>query len=156
MERHKQAGFTLIEVLGAVVLLAIAVTAAVYLLGQTALFSGANARAGESVTIARTVMEELKHHLRSGGTIDLYGQQVDLAALQSTAPPYTLGAALHAPDAEAPQFDITVQSLAPAHAELTLDGETYEIDHYFRYIRITVASRSQDSRYTLEGYAAYQ
>lgn len=160
---RNQKGLTLIEVLGAITLLAVAIMGLIYLLQQTTLFSKQNEKLDRDVIVARAVMEEIKNHLSgSASTLTLYEQSVDLAALRAVplVPP-TLPITIYYPNANTQQIKIEIRSIPFPYTSdtITIKGKSYKISDYFRLIQVTStdqSGRATAQPYTLEGYAQYK
>lgn len=153
---RNQKGLTLIEVLGSITLLAVAVLGLIYLLQQTTLFSKHNEKLDRNVIVARTVMEEIKANLSgTAPSMTIYGQSVDLTALRSS--PAGQAITIYYPDPAARQLKIEIQSLPFQLNPVTIKSASYQISDYFRLIHVTSTDPSgKDHPYTLEGYAQYR
>ncbi|GGG23489.1 type IV pilus modification PilV family protein [Paenibacillus abyssi] len=155
---NNQKGLTLIEILGSVTLLAVAVLAITALLQQTSLFAKDNEAIDQSVSISRTVMEEIKRNLASRDSISLFedGQTLALTELRDNAPAYKLPYSIYYPNAADPQFEVKVESDVYNLSDIHFKDQTYQITDYFRLIRVTSINLTTNKSYILEGYAEYK
>jgi|GEM_PF-1367616 len=149
-----QRGITLIEVLGSVALLAVAVLTITYALQQTSVFSRDNDGIDRSVQVTRTVMEELRGHLSdpTASTVDLYGQCLDLELLRTNS---TTSLRLDYPGTAEPELTLSIVSTDGDLPIISAGSDTHDLDSSFKRITITSEPRDKGRPYTLVAYLAY-
>lgn len=149
-------GFTLLEVLVAVVILGAAIMTVAYMLQQSTLFSKANDNVDRSVQITRTVMEEIKQNLKTKNSILVYGQLINLKGFRESTPPYPAEpVVIQYPNANNPLFNLMISSLVIDDPVFTVDSKSVDISQYFRKIKILTVHLSDNKTYELESYAEY-
>ncbi|GBF73376.1 hypothetical protein PA598K_01663 [Paenibacillus sp. 598K] len=149
-----QRGVTLIEVLGSVALLAVAVLTITYALQQTSVFSRDNDGIDRSVQVTRTIMEELRGHLGepTSRTLELYGQTIDLDLLRinTTAP-----LLLYYPGTTEAELTLSIVSADGHLPSISAGDDTLDLDSSFKLITITSEAQGKQRPYTLEAYLEY-
>ncbi|WP_438434482.1 type II secretion system protein [Gorillibacterium sp. sgz500922] len=141
-------GFTLIEVLASVTILAIVVLAAVFALQQTSVFSKVNHAKETNIQVARTVMEEIKANLKKTDPVQvqLFGQTIALTSLKGTS-----AVSLPVFYTTDQTVKIEVNGTKPAQS-VTVKGTEYPIGDYFRLIQVTCTQVQTGKIYTLKAY----
>jgi prepilin-type N-terminal cleavage/methylation domain-containing protein len=153
---NRQKGFTLIEVLGSVVILAIAVVSVTYFFQQTTLFSRNTDQVDQSVLATRTVMEEIKHNLnKSAPTSTVYDQSINLQLLRDNTAPYSLNVPIYYPSNDDRQFELAISSREINNPEFTIVGDEYDMSDYFKLIHIICTNLSNLRTFELEAYIEY-
>ncbi|WP_020619748.1 type IV pilus modification PilV family protein [Paenibacillus daejeonensis] len=148
---NNQRGVTLIEVLGSVALLAVAILTITYALQQSTVFSKDNEQIDQSVQITRTVMEELRGHLSDPAlrTIAIYDQVVDLDQLrEGTSSPIKL----YYPDTTQVQYTLSISSASGGLPAVGTGDDTMELDSSFKQITIYCESPGKNKPYELQAY----
>jgi prepilin-type N-terminal cleavage/methylation domain-containing protein len=153
---NQQKGFTLIEVLGSVVILAIAVVSVTYFFQQTTLFSRNTDQVDQSVLATRTVMEEIKHNLnKTAPTSTVYGQSINLQLLRDSTAPYSLNLPIYFPSNDDRQFELVISSREIISPEFNIVGDEYDMSDYFKLIHIICTNLSNLRTFELEAYIEY-
>ncbi|WP_397379460.1 prepilin-type N-terminal cleavage/methylation domain-containing protein [Paenibacillus sp. YYML68] len=160
IKRTNQNGLTLIEVMAAVVILSIAVLSFTMLFSKNVEFSHREENRNAALTVARTVIEELKPVLPTTGNANIFGQQVLLASLRdnnaATAP-----AVIYYPSAADRQYRITITDLViPASQSFQVQDKLkpantfqFNVRDYFSHIQVQVDGlTSTGESYTLQSY----
>ncbi|QAY66429.1 type IV pilus modification PilV family protein [Paenibacillus protaetiae] len=150
-------GLTLVEVLGSVVLLGIAVLGITLLLQQGVSSSQSNVQSEQSVQMARTVMENVRSKLASPDReIELYGQSLSLDSLRK---PSSTAQTLYYPDADDQQYEISIRSLASSelqHENIVVGDRIYPLQSHFRFIQVSAARLTgTNPPFTLEASIPY-
>ncbi|MHA6483636.1 type IV pilus modification PilV family protein [Paenibacillus sp. strain BS8-2] len=151
MTRNEK-GLTLVEVLGSVVLLGIAVLGIIFIIQQSSVHTKANADTDESVVLSRNVMEQLKQQLPGpSDTLTLYQQNLSLADLRELS-----GTTIYYPGANNARYAIAIQSEAAALGTADAGGTTVNLDDQFRRITIRTTYLATSRTYELTGVVAYK
>lgn len=160
---NNEKGISLVEVLGAIAILSIAILGISFVLQQGALHTKDNEKQGDSVQITRSVMETIKNNLPAGSNATVFGQAVNLAALRGSANQSL--PTLYYPDSENPQYELHIQtvnhSLGSIDLPVGVDTEGNQINQIhqladlFRLVRITSTEVVSQKTYTLEAYIEY-
>lgn len=151
---NNQRGLTLIEVLASITLLAVISLAVIYTLQQSTLFSKKNSDKENSVLIARTVMESIKSGLKSGSSVELYGNTVSLSPLRLTN--QSALSALYLPDSIHPKMRIDIRTLPISNDTVSVQSKSYHIANYFRLVEVTATDITTNQAYSLKAYVEYQ
>lgn len=147
--RHfrSQNGLSLIEIMATIAVLGVAIAAIVSLLQTGTATSRHNQELDQAVMLTRTVMEEVKNHLKQDDAITVFGQPINLKQLRESAPyQQEIGW-----PAASPEYRIRIESTVP--------GEVYEVNSefhitgaHFRKITVTCEYLPADLNYELESY----
>ena len=151
---NNQRGVTLIEVLGSVALLAVAILTITYALQQSTVFSKDNEQIDQSVQITRTVMEELRGHLsdQSRRTVAIYGQDVDLDQLRAgTNSPIML----YYPDRTHVQYTLSISAATGGLPPVGMGNDALELDSRFKQITIYCEPPGKNKPYELQAYLEF-
>jgi prepilin-type N-terminal cleavage/methylation domain-containing protein len=146
-------GFTLVEILAGITILAIAVLAFAYLMQQTTWFSKQNDTQETNIQTARTVMEEIKTNLKTGKDVTSLKTPIAIASIKDQSPPVTL-------KSEQQSIKIDIQSL-PISDNLLRDppkikGFSIKVEDYFRNVKVTCTNIQTGKSYTLQAYVEYK
>jgi prepilin-type N-terminal cleavage/methylation domain-containing protein len=162
-----QKGFTLIEVLAAVVILSVAALLLYTVFSNAALLSLRQQNQDVSLNVARMVMEEVRSNINCSSCdpyepLDLNPagastQSINLAALQSNDTQ-----TLFFPSADNHEYSVVIESADPPSAGIEVTGQdensyTFDIDSNYRLIRVQITALNPDgtpksSSTTLESY----
>lgn len=149
-----QRGYTLIEILASITLLAVAILTITYALQQSSLSTKQNNDKDSNTLVARTVMEEIKTTMKNQSlqSATLYGQTINLNELRqlSTTTIYSPSTA----DKKI-QIDITSTSIPSSASIVTIKGTNYDINNYFRLVQVTSTNVATNKTYTLQAYVEY-
>lgn len=148
---RNQKGLTLVEVLGSIVLLGVAILGIAFILQQSSIHTKANESTDRSVTISRNTMEQIKHELSSSNaTLTIYGQSLSLHDLRNLN-----SVMLYYPDASNPAYTIDISSrlagLGTAHAA----DQEINLDEIFRQITVQTTHLTTNKPYELTAYVEY-
>lgn len=146
-------GFTLVEILAGITILAIAVLAFAYLMQQTTWFSKQNDTQETNIQTARAVMEEIKVNLKDGKDITSLETPITIASIKNEIPPISIRS-------EQQSIRIDIQSL-PISDNLLRDppkikGFPIKVEDYFRNIKVTCTNVQTNKSYTLQAYVEYK
>jgi len=149
---RNEKGLTLVEVLGSIILLGVAVLGITFILQQASAHTKANEKTDRSVVLTRNTMEQIKQELRtSQATITLYGQSLSLQNLRAMLP-----VTLYYPDASDPAYTIAITS---SHAGLGFANaaeQQVNLDGIFRQITVRTTEAATNKTYELTAYVEYQ
>lgn len=151
---NNQRGVTLIEVLGSVTLLAVAILTITYALQQSTVFSKDNEVIDQSVQVTRTVMEELRGQLSDPAkrTISIFDQDVDLDQLrEGTVSPIIL----HYPDRANVQYTLSITSAAGGLPAIGSGDDILDLDSRFKQVTIQCDPPGKNKPYELVAYLEY-
>jgi len=148
---RSQRGATLMEVAATAALLAVVILAVTTVLQSSSSASRRNEDMAQAVMTARTVMEEIKLHLKNESSIFLHGQEINLNRMRSAGSDLQ---EIFAPS-DGSQFRIIIRSGEPEEA-YAVNGTFRSIGAYFRKITVTVIHLQSGLDYTLEAYAEIQ
>ncbi|OBZ12970.1 prepilin-type N-terminal cleavage/methylation domain-containing protein [Bacillus sp. FJAT-26390] len=149
---RNQKGLTLVEVLGSLVLLAIAVLGITYILQQSTINTKMNEKIDQSVVISRNVMEEIKGNLKSTTpTISIYEQNLSLANIRNLS-----SATIYYPNAADKQYSLRIQSYPGSLETVQLDSVILNPNDYFRRVTIVCEELASAKKYNLEAYIEYK
>ncbi|OMF21444.1 hypothetical protein BK133_28430 [Paenibacillus sp. FSL H8-0548] len=153
---RNQKGLTLVEVLGSIVLLGIAILSLTYILQQATLHTKDNEKVDQSVQLTRTVIEELKKNLKDSSktSITVYNQPISLDNLRSSSLASTTN--IYYPNATAPQYEISIQVSSSGLGKVTVDGTVpTDLDNIFKRIDIICTNLNSSKTYKLESFIEY-
>ncbi|WP_054024138.1 prepilin-type N-terminal cleavage/methylation domain-containing protein [Bacillus sp. FJAT-28004] len=150
---RNQKGLTLIEVLGSIVLLGIAVLGITFILQQTTLDTKSNEKSDEAVVVARNVMEEIKNKLRTNVVqTSVYGQAISLENLRNLS-----STTIYYPDAADRRYELQIQSYTASLGTVSLtDTAISDLDSIFRRVTVNCIEVSSSKKFELEAYVEYQ
>ncbi|OME86711.1 hypothetical protein BK120_07180 [Paenibacillus sp. FSL A5-0031] len=150
---RNQKGLTLIEVLGSIVLLGIAVLGITFILQQTALDTKSNEKSDEAVVVARNVMEEIKNKLKTNSAqTTVYGQAISLENLRNLA-----STTIYYPDAIDRRYELDIQSHTASLGTVALtDTAVSDLDSIFRRVTVNCIEVSSSKKFELEAYVEYK
>lgn len=149
---RNEKGLTLVEVLGSVVLLGIAVLGIVFIIQQSSIHTKANGEADQSVVLSRNVMEQLKQQLPgSSDSLTIYEQSVSLAELRQLS-----DATVYYPNASDARYVITIRSEAAGLGNADAAGTSVNLDNLFRRITVTTSNIATARTYELSGVVEYR
>jgi prepilin-type N-terminal cleavage/methylation domain-containing protein len=149
---RNQKGLTLIEVMGSITILGIAVLAITFILQQSTIHTKSNEKSDEAVVAARNVMEEIKSNLRSStAQISLYGQAISLYNLRNLS-----SATIYYPDDSNRQYEVQIHSYATSLGTVSLTvSNSKDLDTIFRRITVTSTELSTSREFELEAIVEY-
>lgn len=146
-------GLTLIEVLGSIIILAIAIGTVAAVLQNSAKSSVNTSVTDRTVQITRTVMEEIKNNLDKND-IQLFGQVVNLQTLRTTAPPVSTSTVYY-PDAADQKYSLQIRSETLDNPLVTLQGATHDLRDSFRRIVVICTHLQTGKTFDLEALVPY-
>lgn len=149
---RNQKGLTLIEVIGSITLLSIAVLSIIYILQQSNLDSKSNEKTDDAVIAARNVMEEIKSKLKSNVLeTSIYGQTISLTQLRNRS-----SVTLYYPSLNDRRYEIQLQSYATSLGTVALtDNINSNLDNIFRRVTVTCMDLTSLKKFELEAYVEY-
>jgi type II secretory pathway pseudopilin PulG len=150
---RNQKGLTLIEVIGSITLLSIAVLGIIYILQQTTLDSKSNEKTDDAVIAARNVMEEIKSKLKSNLLeTSIYGQTISLTQLRNRS-----SVTLYYPSLNDRRYEIELHSYATSLGTVPLaDNLSSNLDNIFRRVTVTCMDLTSLKKFELEAFVEYQ
>lgn len=149
---RNQKGLTLIEVMGSIVLLGIAVLGITYILQQSSIDTKSNEKTDDAVVAARNVMEEIKSKLKSNvANTTVYGQAISLSNLRNRS-----SATLYYPSSTDRRYELVVHSYATSLGTVPItDTVSSNLDTIFRRVTVTSMELSTSKTFELEAYIEY-
>jgi Tfp pilus assembly protein PilV len=153
---RNQKGLTLVEVLGSIVLLSVAILSLTYVIQQASVHTRDNEKTDQSVQITRTVMEEIKKNLKNqtSTSVRVYGKDIPLSAMRSASGMTSF--TINYPNDANPQYRILIQSAASGLGSVNIsEVPTADLDQLFRKITITSTNISSSKQYQLEAIVEY-
>jgi len=162
---NNEKGLSLIEVLGSIAILGIAVLGLAFILQQGAAHTKSNERKGNTVQLTRNVMEEIKENIRDQPSVTVFGQSLPLAVLRDH--PSASLAPLYYPSQADKQYEFQIKTSSHSLGSISLRNgvtaednlpvyESYNTSDLFRYVVITCRSLASKDEYELAAYVAYQ
>ncbi|MCR2806515.1 type IV pilus modification PilV family protein [Paenibacillus soyae] len=141
---RNQRGLTLIEVLGSIVLLGIAILGITFILQQASIHTKDNEKTDQSVIITRNTLEQIKHELpKSTTSVTIYGQSLNLSGLRSLQP-----VTVYYPNSSSPAYKVDIISSQAGLGSAQAADKSVNLDNLFR--KITVRSTDLASNKTFE------
>ncbi|GKU79899.1 prepilin-type N-terminal cleavage/methylation domain-containing protein [Paenibacillus sp. L3-i20] len=148
---NNQKGLTLVEVLGTVVLLGIAILAITFVLQQSTIHSKDNEQQDRSVQITRSVLEEIKNNSRLG-TATIFDQNVNLSPSSSTVQ------SIQYPKVN-PKYTISISISNSTFNDLTIaktGGDLIiPLKNIFKLVNVTSANKETGKQFTLKAYVEF-
>ncbi|MBH5318228.1 prepilin-type N-terminal cleavage/methylation domain-containing protein [Paenibacillus sp. GSMTC-2017] len=147
---NNQKGLSLIEVLGSIVLLGVAILSITFVLQQSTVHTKDNQKQDQSVQITRTVMEEIKHNLRTSYTASIYEQVVNfkLATNKIQYPKVN------------PEYNITIDLSVPTLNTVTIPKKSgdlkYDLKNIFKHVKVTCTNSITGKQFVLEAFVEYK
>ncbi|MFF2090420.1 prepilin-type N-terminal cleavage/methylation domain-containing protein [Paenibacillus sp. NPDC058174] len=161
---RNEKGLSLIEVLGSIVVLGIAVLGIAFILQQGASHSKSNEKLDQSVQLSRNVIEEIKGKLNSQSSTVLYGQAVSLSTLRNSSSA-TLPVIYYPNSSEQERkYKIQIQSVGHSLGQVEIKNGTHEgVPHtatyntgdFIRHVRVTCTELTTLREFTLDAYIPY-
>ncbi|WP_419873952.1 type IV pilus modification PilV family protein [Candidatus Pristimantibacillus sp. PTI5] len=150
---RNQKGLTLIEVMGSIVLLGIAILGITYILQQSSIDTKSNERTDDAVVAARNVMEEIKSKLKSTTLqTTIYGQALSLQNLRDRS-----SATLYYPNSGNRRYELRIQSYATTLGTVSLTNTLVsDLDSLFRRVTVTCIDLSTNKEFELEAYVEFK
>ncbi|MGO4544499.1 prepilin-type N-terminal cleavage/methylation domain-containing protein [Paenibacillus sp. 2TAB23] len=150
---RNQKGLTLIEVMGSIVLLGIAVLGITYILQQSSIDTKSNEKTDDAVVAARNVMEEVKSKLKSTTTsTTVYGQAIPLQQLRDRS-----STIIYYPNASNRKYELRIQSHATTLGAVSLTNSVVsDLDSIFRRVTVTCIDLSTQKEFELEAYVEFK
>jgi prepilin-type N-terminal cleavage/methylation domain-containing protein len=150
---RNQKGLTLIEVMGSIVLLGIAILGITYILQQSSIDTKSNERTDDAVVAARNVMEEIKSKLKSTTLqTTIYGQALSLQNLRDRS-----SAMLYYPNAGNRRYELRIQSYSTTLGTVSLTNTLVsDLDSLFRRVTVTCIDLSTNKEFELEAYVEFK
>ncbi|MEV5028729.1 type II secretion system protein [Paenibacillus sp. LPE1-1-1.1] len=150
---RNQKGLTLIEVMGSIVLLGIAILGITYILQQSSIDTKSNERTDDAVVAARNVMEEIKSKLKSTTLqTTIYGQALSLQNLRDRS-----SATLYYPNSGNRRYELRIQSYATTLGDVSLTNTLVsDLDSLFRRVTVTCIDLSTNKEFELEAYVEFK
>ncbi len=153
---RNQKGLTLVEVLGSIVLLSVAILSLTYVIQQASIHTRDNEKNDQSVQITRTVLEEIKKSLKNqnAASVSVYGKDIPLTSIRSAAGSTSF--TLQYPNDANPQYRIVVQSAPSGLGSVTINEiPTADLDRLFKKITVTSTNINSSKQYRLEAFVEY-
>lgn len=149
---NNQKGLTLVEVLGSIILLGVAVLGITFILQQSSIHTKSNEQLDESITISRNVMEQIKNQLKSNNeTLILYEQSLSLEGLRHLA-----SLTVYYPNSIQREYEINIQSADAALGHAQAADLNLNLDAMFRQITIHTKELSSGKTFELTAYVEYK
>jgi prepilin-type N-terminal cleavage/methylation domain-containing protein len=150
---RNQKGLTLIEVMGSIVLLGIAILGITYILQQSSIDTKSNERTDDAVVAARNVMEEIKSKLKTTTLqTTIYGQALSLQNLRDRS-----SATLYYPNSGNRRYELRIQSYATTLGTVSLTNTLVsDLDSLFRRVTVTCIDLSTNKEFELEAYVEFK
>lgn len=156
-KRLDSKGFTLIEALASAAILAFVVILASMLFTQGFRNSKTEENRDQSVTIARSIMEEIKTNLPTAAEAIVFGSQtISLKSIRNAAagPVAVASFNIRYPKETDGIYSIIVTA-APSTDVVQVEGHAFPLNGYFRKVKVSVTESSIQSEYALESYIEY-
>lgn len=151
---RNQKGLTLVEVMGSIVLLGIAVLVITYVLQQSTIDTKSNEKTDQSVVITRNLMEEIKSKLKSNqAETTVQGQAVSLANLRNLSSVVTI----YYPSDTDRRYELKAQAYGASLGTIPVaTAAPYNLDEVFRRITVTCKDLTTSKQFELEAYVEYK
>lgn len=152
-----QKGLTLIEVLGSVVLLGIAVLSITYVLQQSSMYTKQNESLDLSVVISRNVLEQIKEELSTGiDATEIYGQSLSLVDLRNDQMDKLTKTIYYPskPNSESKSDYPYKIEITSSNADLGSVNQV-QLDNYFRKITISTTERATNKKFDITAYVEF-
>lgn len=158
LRRLNSRGLTLIEVLASATILAFVVLLSSFLFTQGYRNSKTEENRDQSVTIARSIMEEIKIKLPTATAAAIFDntQTINLNAIRnaSTATATAASFSTNYPTPADGSYSVVVTA-DPVTDTVNVEGKSFPLNSYFRKVKVSVTEASFLSKYILESYLEY-
>jgi prepilin-type N-terminal cleavage/methylation domain-containing protein len=151
---RREQGLTLIEVLAAVVILAVAILVVSMFIQNSSLTSKSTADRDQLLSVTRDVMEEIKYRLSDTSRSEtfVYGQRIDLAALRAAAGEMTLPDSIYYPDVANQRIRIEIRTIAIPDDAVPIGEGTFKVRDYFQHVQVTAMHIQSGKSIELDAY----